>query len=365
MRRLSESIGVAFAGAGAGLNADSRPEDAPISDYAELEAKILTNDKDDFERLIDGLRDRGILKEAERVKMLYSSYFDRPDFRLANNGLGLRIRYQNAPEDEEPSVPDISSKTLGEDFGDGTRRIEIESKLAEGRFDLDPYLLMREHGGDADARTHIENLLESMNHNPQALREIFYIDCTRTNFKICLYVVPDATASANDASSFKIKTKDQLNGDADKAKRAVFEFSLDHSRFYAPSENGAVYLGSDYEIEFEVMTGEGCKYDPNPMASDPDLSEAEAEAAQQHIFGMIYNILDPVHFSINCDSKQERGMTLRSNYEADKQCDIGLLDRPTRRGNDDVITPNNRKKPRYPHTAHGNTRDNVPRPDAS
>jgi hypothetical protein len=320
-----------------------------INDYHELEAKILTTDGEDFERLVEALYKRNLLHERAWCKTLYSSYYDNPDLQLARGGFGLRIRYQSEPGQARPVQPDISSKTLGQGFGNGTRRTEIESDT-RGHFQLNPYLLMADHRHDSCARSHISELLDSMNHNPHALREIFYLDCTRTNFKISLYVVPDEANSTPDVTNYKIKTKDQLNGDAGRAKHAVFEFSLDHSHFYAPSTNGAIYLGSDHEIEFEVMTGEGCKFDPNPKASDPDLTEAEAEAAQQYIFDMIDTILDPTHLSIGGHSKQERGMALRRGYEADNNCEIGFLDRPTRRGNDDVITPDPHKTGLPVHT---------------
>lgn len=284
--------------------------DPELKDTDEVEIKILTQrGKDDFKTLIDALQEAGVYMPPAWSKELHSIYFDTEKQDLNQNGRALRIRYEFDENGKRRKLPDLSTKSLGQAFGHGVRRTELETAIPTIKLDLNA--LYDEYKDDKDALAYLDEMTDIISRDPHSLREIFAINCTRMNFKAALALVTDNNgkktilphAAAND------------NNDSD-TKRIIFEFSLDHSRFLLHSfgTKETLFLGEDFEIESELKTQE-CMYDPQPCASSPGLTADDVILAQKYITDIIRESLDPDGLDWTGKSKQERGFSLREAFE--------------------------------------------------
>jgi hypothetical protein len=285
----------------------------------EVETKVLTQGgTSDFQALLSALKQRDMYIEAPTSTTLCSSYFDTEDQTLYKDAKGLRVRYKKDKQTGETLRPDISTKGMGERFGHGTVRTELEANMDELQLDLNA--LYKEYRKDASSISYLDNLTNLFNKNAHALKEMLSIECERQHFKVAVFV------TENEEVIPFLRYDETQHGDA---KRVVFEFALDHSKFmfFTNESDNVIVLSEDYEIEMELKAVE-CHYDPNPMASCEDISAADVLLAQNFIVEIIKDALDEENLDWSALSKQERGFQALEDY-TDQHGSLPLPKKPT------------------------------------
>lgn len=344
-------------------------QEAIIPKTREIESKAITpNGIDDFQNILITLHQNNLVCGSDWSKVLYSFYYDTPEMDIHNSGKCLRIRAEEVfvdtirdtlmemHRDNDSSKnttlatklqeafeekigqrilpvfvkPDISSKGKTEQFGrGGTVRRELEKSLGKDiQLDLNP--LFEEYKDSPEDLAFLQDLCTQIDCSLKDIREHFYIRCRRANFKIALYFVDQEDGTT------VVKFHSGLNGDADKARKAIFEFSLDYSKFYAtdPNTGKEILLGKDEEIEFEFQR-EPCSYDRDNGAykSDPNITEEDVKAGINFIRDEIVekSVINSSALDWTGTSKQCRGFNALEKYEQEHG-KIGLPGTATRKG---------------------------------
>ncbi len=322
-----------------------------VADIEEVEAKLLTIDgKNDFPAILAKAAQTGALVGSIREKKLYSSYQDTPDLDIHNNRLCLRLRYEHNEGGIGYKDIDISTKTIISPLDTDPRK-ELETGLGDDLI-IDLNRLFDAYTHDPVATRQLLDLINIFGNDPENLREIFFSECKRKLFKAAVYII------RQDNGSSIVKFGNQLNGDSRRAKRAVFEFALDFTRYYATdSKTGLIVpLGKDDEIEWEFRKNP-CHLDPEAanFRSDLDIRLDEVYLAQQFIQKHIVEaaVANPASLICSGRSKQERGYQLRQTFTG-----IEFPDHPTISGNPVETLPIKReKRGAYDlYSAPGNTR---------
>jgi hypothetical protein len=277
-------------------------------DSHEIETKALIcgNGLAEFRKLLDRFASQRLIFGKVWSKFLVSAYYDTPDMKLFNAGKGLRLRFQ--VDDKINPLPyafDISSKSRGEAFGaNGVRRIEPEAVIDDLALNLPALFQACNHC--PDTIKYLTELVGMFDNDPGRLREALFVDCERTNFNVCVYIV-------NYKGQQYAKFGSELNGDVNNARPVFFEFSLDHPEYRVPGI--AQPVGEDYEIEFEFKektdyyAPEGENYQ-----SAADLNLSEIICAQEYLVNHINNTLEGVKLAWKAPSKMRRGFMAREKY---------------------------------------------------
>lgn len=309
-----------------------------IQDIHEFEHKIALSFPQELSRkqfqlqfVLDHFSDLGVVLGKENTRNLVSHYFDTEDGGLYQQGLALRVRYEEDPVTGVTlSRPDVSIKDQGFDCGGTILREEYEAHLQVHKngsvkpvLGLEP--MVKKYGEEWRKKFSSVMSLDFSDY-----RETFAINCRRTTFKVVLYSLPELSPSGQPV----IKKESDLTADERKnAKKLVYEFALDANRFFVPGASEKIK--KDYEIEFELKTHD-CEYDPDPDSSDDGVSLPEAMAGRDWLREHVDKLIDDrglTPIAQTGKSKSERGEEYRARAGHTEPC----FDELTMRGRTDLF----------------------------